>query len=101
MDSRGVLKSVLFGMMATMAIGVAAFSLTRFFDAVGLYILPAGWLLPVIGPIVQPVVNWLLPEGAGPAGVLLILICTALFWTVSFAFAHFAWSRSKNWRGAA
>ena len=54
--------------------GVVAFALAPFVDLAAFYVAPAGWLAPVVFPVVAPAVNWLIPEGGPPSGVLLILI---------------------------
>jgi hypothetical protein len=95
---KGIRRSAIVGLTAAIAMGIVAFALAPFFDAVGLYSAPAGRLLPVVGPIILPVVDWLLPDSGAPAGVMLILICAISFWTMLFALAHYAWSRSRNGR---
>jgi hypothetical protein len=93
------LKSAVVGTVAAIAVGVLAFALGPFFDAVGAYIEPAGFLLPVIGRgIPSRAVDWLTPDGGPAAGVLLILFCTLLFWTVVFGASYFAWAKLKHSR---
>jgi hypothetical protein len=86
-----ILKSAIVGMAAAFAVGVLAFALGPFFDAVGAYIEPAGFLVPVIGRVIPSrAMDWLTPDGGPAAGVLFILICTLLFWTVVFGASYFA-----------
>jgi hypothetical protein len=60
---------------AAIAIGALAFALAPFFDAVGVYIVPAGLLLPVIGRLIpSKMAYWLSPDGGPAAGVFLILV---------------------------
>jgi hypothetical protein len=86
-------RSVAVGIVLALALGALAFALARFFDAVGVYITPATLLEPVIEPLIpSAVVYWLVPDGGAPAALLLILVCTLLFWTTVFGVAHFAWA---------
>jgi hypothetical protein len=88
------------GMLFSIAVGVLAFALAPFFDAVGLYATPTRILLPVVGPLIpSSAVYRLFPDGGAPAGVFLILSCAFLFWTIVFGIAHVAWlslRRSHN-----
>jgi hypothetical protein len=92
-------KSAVDGMVAAIAVGVLAFALGPFFDAVGAYIKPAGYLIPVLGRVTPSrAAYWLTPDGGAAAGVLLILLCTLLFWTVIFGASYFAWIELKHRR---
>ena len=92
-------RSAAVGIVAAIALGILAFALAPFFDAVGVYITPAGLLVQVIGPLIpSTVVYWLVPGGGAPAGLLLILVCTLLFWTIVFGGTHFAWASLKRRR---
>ena len=72
------LRSAAVGMVAAIAIGVLASALSPFFDAVGVYIVPAGVLLPVIGRVIPSKIQyWLTPDGGPAAGF-------SLFWSVRF-----------------
>ena len=93
------LKSAVVGTVAAVAVGVLAFALGPFFDAVGAYIGPAVLLLPVLGTVIPSrAVYWLTPNGGAAAGLLLILVCTLLFWTVVFGASYFAWAKLKHRR---
>ena len=84
-------RSAVVGVVASIALGVLAFALAPFFDAVGVYITPAAMLVPVVGPLIPSAVAYrLVPGGGAPAGLLLILVCTLLFWTIVFGATHFA-----------
>jgi hypothetical protein len=90
-------KSAMVGVFLAVAGFVLAFALGPFFDAVRVYLAPAGLLLPVIGPLIpSSVVYRFVPDGGAPAGVLLIGICALLFWTIVFGVAHFAWISFRN-----
>ena len=85
-----VLESGFTGMLVAIALGVLAYLLAPFFDAVGVYAAPAQLLLPIIGALIpSTVVFRLVPEGGAPAGILLIMTCTLLFWTVVLGSIHF------------
>jgi hypothetical protein len=85
-----LLRSVAVGMFAAVAIGALAFALAPFFDAVGVYILPAGLLLPFIGRVIPSKTGyWLTPDGGPAVGVLFIFVCTLLFWTIVFGGTYF------------
>ena len=85
-------RSAVIGAALAIAGFALAFALAPFFDAVILYITPAAILVPVIGSLIpSKVVYWLIPDGGGPAGVLLIMISAFFFWTMVFGVAHFAW----------
>jgi hypothetical protein len=89
---------VLVGLATAVTTGIVAFALAPFVDLATVYVAPAGWLAPVVFPVVAPAVNWLILEGGPGGGVLLILIGTLLFWTTLFALAHFLWASSRNGR---
>ena len=85
-------RSAGIGMLLAIAVGVLAFALSPFFDAVGLYATPARILLPVVGPLIPSTTLYrLFPDGGAPAGLFLILRCAILFWTLVFGIVHFAW----------
>jgi predicted transporter len=86
-------------MVAAIAIGGLAFALGPFFDAVGLYFLHAGVLLPVIGRVIpSKMAYWMTPDGGPAAGVFLILVCALLFWTVVFGVSYFARAKMRRKR---
>ncbi len=92
-------KSAIVGAVAAIAVGVLAVAVGPFVDAVGAYVKPAGLFLPVIGRVIPSrAVDWLIPDGGPAAGVLLILICTLLFWTVVFGASYLAWTKLKHSR---
>jgi hypothetical protein len=85
-----VLKSSLVGALLAIALGVLAYVLAPIFDAVMLYAAPSQLLIPIIGPLIpSSLVYRIVPEGGAPAGVLLILTCALIFWTLTFAVIHF------------
>lgn len=95
------LSSVGVGIIAAVALGAVAFALSPFFDAVGLYIMPARLMVPVLGPIVPSrLTYWLAADGGAAAGVLLIIASVILFWTVCFGGLYFAWATSRHRRAA-
>jgi len=64
-----------------------------------LYITPAAILVPVIGSLIpSKVVYWLVPDGGGPAGLLLIMISAFFFWTIVFGVVHFSWLSLRDRR---
>jgi hypothetical protein len=92
-------KSAVVGTVAAIAVGGLAFALGPFFDALGAYIEPAGFLLPAIGrAIPMRAVDWLIPNGGAAAGVLFILVCTLVFWTAVFGATYFAWTKMRQRR---
>jgi len=85
-------RSAVIGAVLAVAGFALAFALAPFFDAVILYIPPAAILVPVIGSLIPPKVGyWLVPNGGGPAGLLLIMISAFFFWTIVFGIVHFSW----------
>ena len=89
-----LVRSSLVGMIGAIAFGILAFALAPLFDAVGLYATPSGVLIRVIGPLIdrlipQKVLYWFIPHGGAEAGVLLVLVCTLLFWTIVFGITYF------------
>jgi hypothetical protein len=85
-----MLKSAFVGILLAIAVGVLAYALAPVLDAVGLYIAPTRILIPVIGPLIPSSVTYrLVPEGGATAGVLLILICALIFWSIIFGATHF------------
>jgi len=91
-----ILKSAAAGMLAAFSAGVIAFALSRFFDAFSLFIAPSRLVLPVIEPVFPDgAIYWLVPNGGAAAGVLLIMFCALLFWSVAFGAIHFAWMQLR------
>lgn len=92
-------RSAIVGLITAIAVGVLAFALERFVDAVGIYLMPAGLVVPLVGPLIPSrVVYWVIPDGGAPAGLLLILSSALLFWTVMFGAVHFAWASLRSRR---
>ena len=93
-------KSAVVGTVAAIAAGVLASALAPFFDAVGAYMKPAAFLMPVIGRMIPSrALGWLIPDGGPAAGVLFMMVCTILFWAVFFGGSYFAWTKLKHKRG--
>jgi hypothetical protein len=85
------------GTIGAIALGVIAYALAPLFDAVGMYIMPARLLVPVVGRIIPSRLMYqLVPDGGAAAGLLLILASAVLFWTVSFGAIYFAWATSRR-----
>lgn len=94
-------SSVGVGIIAALALGAVAFALSPFFDAVGVYIMPARLMVPVLGPVVPSrLTYWLVPDGGAAAGVLLIIASAILFWTICSGALYFAWATSRHRRAA-
>jgi hypothetical protein len=92
-------KSAVVGTVAAIAVGVLAFALGPFFDAADAYMKPATFFMPVIGRMIPSRAwDWVIPDGGPAAGVLLVLVCTLLFWTVVFGGSYFAWTKLKHKR---
>jgi len=88
------------GIIAAVALGVLAFAVAPFFDAVGLYLVPAKLIVPVLGPVIPSMLPyWLVGDGGAAAGVFLILVSAVLFWATSIGAIHFAWAASRRKRG--
>jgi len=81
------LNSTLFGAVSAVLAGGFAFIFPRF-GLFSLYIAPSQWLLPILGPLLPAqAIAWF---GDGPAGgVGVIVACSLLFWTISFAILYF------------
>ena len=93
-------KSAVMGTVTAIAAGVLAFALARFFDTVGAYMKPAAFLMPVIGRMIPSrALDWVIPDGGPAAGVLVMMVCTLLFWAVIFGGSYFAWAELKHKRG--
>jgi hypothetical protein len=91
------------GVGAAIALGVLAFTLAPFFDAVGVYIAPFGLLGPILDRIPLPLINEvdrLLPIAGPSAGVGLILVSVLSFWSVIFGVLYFAWVTLRRKRKA-
>ena len=87
-------KSAFVGTVAAIAVGVLAFALAPFFDAVGAYMKPAAFLIPFIGRMIPSRTLYrVIPDGGAAAGVLLMLVCTFSFWAVVFGGSYFAWAK--------
>jgi hypothetical protein len=85
-------KSAAIGLAASVVAGLLAFAFAPWFDAVGVYTAVPGLLIPIVGRGIPA--RWvyeLLPDGVAAAGVLLILGCTVLCWTIIFGGCYFAW----------
>lgn len=101
---RIVFKSIAVGVVAAFALGVLAFALAPFFDAVGFYIAPFGLFSPILDRIPSTVVdklipNRLIPDNGPAAGVAFILSAVLLFWTLSFGALYFVWVIRRRKRG--
>lgn len=92
-------RSVAVGVACAIGLGVLAFALAPFFDAVGVYIVPFDLFAPVIDRVVPEalinIVDRLMPVDGPAAGVGLIVGSTLLFWTVIFSAIYFVWSKLK------
>src|SRR5882672_4116715 len=89
-----LMRSSVVGMIAAIAFGILAFALAPLFDAVGMYVMPSGILISVVGPLIDrlippKVMDWFIPDGGAAAGVLLISVCTLLFWTIVYGVTYF------------
>lgn len=88
-------RSVVVGVIAAVALGVLAYALTPFFDAVFIYIAPFSLFAPILDKILRTaLINGLihlLPVDGPEAGVGLILGTVLGFWTAIFGAVHLAW----------
>jgi hypothetical protein len=94
-----VARSITAGLIAAIALGILAFALAPFFDAVGLYIAPSGLFAPILDRVPLALVNKLnrLMPGNGPAaGVAFIMAGVMLFWTIIFGGLYFAWATHRR-----
>ena len=99
--SKLVLTSGVVGILAAIALGGIAFAAEPIFDTVRAYFAPARLTIFVVGPLIPSrLMDWLIPDGGGPAGVLLILVSAILFWSIFFGAIYFTWARSKRRRAA-
>jgi hypothetical protein len=93
-------KSAVVGTVSAIAAGVLAFALAGFFDAVGAYMKPAAFLMPVIGRMIPSrALDRIIPDSGPAAGVLLMMVCTLLFWAVIGGGSYFVWTKLKHKRG--
>src|SRR5260370_39582665 len=91
MFSIRVSKSAVIGMGLAVALGVLAYALAPFFDAVGVYAAPGIIFLPLMP---SQVGYWLDRDGGPSVGVFLLLLCATFFWTILFGAVHYAWVSS-------
>lgn len=86
-----VLKSVFVGVLAAIIASVLAYLLGQSSNIfVEFFIAPAQLLLPIIGSVIPTrLVYSLTPDGGALAGVLLVVACAFLFWSVVFGGIHF------------
>jgi hypothetical protein len=92
-----IFKSAVVGTVAAIATGVLAFALARFFDALGAYMKPAAFLMPVIGRLIPSrALDRVIPDGGPAAGVLVMMVCTLLFWAFIFGGSYFAWTKHRR-----
>jgi hypothetical protein len=80
-------------MILAIGVGVAAYVLVPFFDAIGVYTAPGLMFLSLIP---SKLVYWLDPAGGPAIGVFLLVLCAAFFWTVLFGAAHFGWASLRR-----
>ena len=96
-------RSVAVGVACAIGLGVLAFALAAFSDAVGAYIAPLALFAPVIDRLVPEavinIVDRLMPVDGPAAGVGLIVGGTLVFWTIIFSTLYFAWVTLRRKRG--
>src|SRR5207245_8074415 len=90
-------RSVAVGLACAIGLGVLAFALAAFSDAVGVYIAPLALFAPVIDRLVPEavinIVDRLMPVDGPAAGVGLIVGGGLVFWTVVFSALYFVFIR--------
>jgi hypothetical protein len=97
-------RSVAVGVACAVGLGVLAFALAAFSDAVGVYIAPLALFAPVIDRLapeaVINIVDRLMPVDGPAAGVGLIVGGTLVFWTVIFSALYFVWIKLRRRQSA-
>lgn len=97
-------RSVAVGLACAIGLGVLAFALAAFSDAVGVYIAPLALFAPVIDRLVPEavinIVDRLMPVDGPAAGVGLIVGGTLVFWTVIFSALYFVWIKLRRRQSA-
>jgi hypothetical protein len=83
-----IFKSAVIGMVLAIAVGVLAYALAPFFDAVGIYAAPGIVFLPLIP---SKLGYWLKPNGGAAVGIFVLLLCATFCWTILFGAAYFGW----------
>ena len=89
------LKSIGVGIMAAILLAVLSFGAASVFkfDAVGIYVMPAKLVLPVLMSVIPSwLIYGLVASGGAAAGILLILLSAILPWTLFFGVTYFAWA---------
>jgi hypothetical protein len=86
------------GLCAAIALGALAFAAAPFVDAVGLYISPARWTLPLAMFFLSKLVSHLIPDGGPAAAITVILAASIMFWTIVFAMVYLVWDMSRRRR---
>ena len=90
-------RSVLVGVLSASAASILALLLGRFSNIFVLFfVAPTQLLGRVTGSLIPTwLVYWLVPEGGATAGVLLVMACGFLFWSIVFTAIHFLFRRPK------
>ncbi len=95
-DKRLFLKSVLFGIVIALLLFVVAYILLPQTWITQAYLSPGLILGTIFLPVIPTkLVYWLVPEGGGPAFVLIGFVGAVLFWFLLFAILHYLW-RTRN-----
>jgi hypothetical protein len=95
-------RSIAVGVACAIALGVMAFALAPFFDAVGVYIAPFALFAPVIDKVVpEAVINFLfsdrfIPIDGPAAGVAFFVGGTLVFWIIIFSTLYFVWIQLRR-----
>ena len=95
-----LLRSVGIGLSVSTALGGLAFAAAPFFDAIGLYIIPAKLTVPVIMFAVPRLVYQMDADGGPAAGILVVIASAAFFWSVVFAVTFYVWTILRRGRAA-
>jgi len=92
------LRSGFGGILISVALAALSYAVPLL-DAFGIYISPGRYLLPAIEPLVPSTLIYrLVPEGGAHAGVLLVVTCALLFWTIVFGLLLFVRTSLKRKR---
>ena len=99
--TRRVALSLLIGVVAAVAVGIAALLLGAFAGTPGkfvasAYVLPGIAFASLFSAVADPVFERLLPEGGPSAVFIQMLPFVLVLWTIVFAAAHFWWSARRN-----
>jgi len=95
-NKRLFLKSILFGIVLSLILFAIAYILLPQTWVTQAYLFPGLILGSPFGLLISTkIIYWLVPEGGGPAFILVSLIAAVLFWLLLFAMIHYFWQSRR------